>query len=104
MEKMMYLVWKHESESEVGFRRKLLEELSPKIIGLGARSLRITVVDEDVAPATPLRSNCTKPPMAGVISIWVDTAIRRQPPPSAGSSVPASPYPRVSVVRRCRSP
>ncbi len=79
MEKMMYLVWKHESESEAGFRGKLLEGLSPKLIGLGARSLRITVVDEDVAPAAPLRSNCTKPPMAGVISIWVDTAIRRQP-------------------------
>jgi len=79
MEKMMYLVWKHDSDTESRFRRKLLNELSPQLIGLGARGLRITLVDEDVAPAAPLRIECTKPPVAGVISIWADTSVRRRP-------------------------
>jgi hypothetical protein len=76
---MMYMVWKHDSDSEAGFRRKLLDELSPQLIGLGARGLRISVVDEDVAPAAPLRIECTKPPIAGIICIWVDTSVRRRP-------------------------
>lgn len=78
MEKMIYAVWKHESDSEKDFRRKL-RELSPRLIDLGARRLRISVVDEDVAPAAPLRIECTKPPLAGVISIWADTSVRRLP-------------------------
>ena len=79
MEKMMYMVWKHDSDSEAGFRRKLLDELSPQLIGLGARRLRISVVDEDVAPAASLRVECTKPPIAGLISIWADTSVGRRP-------------------------
>lgn len=79
MEKMVYLVWKHETESPADFRGKLLGEVSEKLIGLGARKLRISVVDEDVAPADPLRIINSKPPMSGVISVWVDTANNRKP-------------------------
>jgi len=79
MEKMIYVVWKHEGDSEKDFRQKLVEMLSPQLIKVGARHLRIGVVDEDVAPAASLRIEATKPPMAGVISIWADTSVRRQP-------------------------
>ena len=79
MEKMMYTVWKHESDSEADFRHKLLEKVSRQIVDAGARKLRIGVVDEDVAPAAPLRMETTKPPITGVISIWADTSVRRQP-------------------------
>ena len=54
LEKMLYVVWKNEAESSEGFRRSLLEELSPRLVALGARRLRIGVVDEDVIPAAPL--------------------------------------------------
>lgn len=79
MEKMVYVVWKHEGDSERVFRQKLLEKVSPQLIESGARRLRIGVVDEDVAPAAPLRIECTKPPISGMISIWADTSTRRRP-------------------------
>jgi len=79
MEKMIYAVWKHEGDSEKVFRQKLVEKVSPQLIDLGARQLRIGVVDEDVAPAAALRMGSTKPPIAGLVSIWVDTSTRRLP-------------------------
>jgi hypothetical protein len=79
MEKMLYVVWKHEADSERAFRQKLLEKVSPQLIDLGARQLRIGVADEDVAPALSLRMETTKPPIAGLVSIWVDTSTRRRP-------------------------
>jgi hypothetical protein len=79
MEKMIYVVWKHEGDSEKDFRRKLVETVSPQLIKLGARHLRIGVVDEDVAPAASLRIEATKPPVSGLISIWADTSVRRRP-------------------------
>jgi hypothetical protein len=79
MEKMMYTVWKHESDSEADLRQKLLDKVSRQIVDAGARKLRIGVVDEDVAPAAALRMGNTKPPIAGLISIWADTSIRRRP-------------------------
>jgi hypothetical protein len=79
MEKMLYVVWKHEGDSERVFRQKLLEKVSPQLIDAGARKLRIGVVDEDVAPAAGLRMGNTKPAIAGLVSIWADTSIRRRP-------------------------
>ena len=79
MEKMLYAVWKSEGDSGEVFRQRLLEELSPQLIELGARRLRIGVVDDDVIPAAPLRTENTKPPIAGLVSIWADTSVRRRP-------------------------
>jgi hypothetical protein len=79
MEKMLFIVWKHEGDSEKVFRQKLLEKVSPQLIDLGARRLRIGVVDEDVAPAASLRMETTKPSITGLVSIWADTSIRRRP-------------------------
>jgi hypothetical protein len=41
LEKMLYVVWKNEADSGEGFRQRLVEELSPQLIALGARRLRI---------------------------------------------------------------
>jgi hypothetical protein len=79
MEKVLYVVWKHEGDSEKVFRQKLLEKVSPQLIDLGARRLRIGVVDEDVAPAASLRMETSKPSITGLVSIWVDTSTRRLP-------------------------
>lgn len=79
MEKMLYLVWKGERDSVSDFRDRLLHQAAPKIIEAGARHLRISVVDEDVAPAAHLRFESTRPPASGVLSIWVDTSVRRRP-------------------------
>ena len=79
MEKMLFIVWKHEGDSEKVFRQKLLDKVSPQLIGLGARRLRIGVVDEDVAPAAALRMETSKPSITGLVSIWTDTSTRRRP-------------------------
>ncbi|MBN2099230.1 MAG: EthD domain-containing protein [Dehalococcoidia bacterium] len=79
MEKVIYLVWKHESDTEAVFRQKLLERVSRQIVDAGAHKLRIGVVDEGVTAAASLRIEATKPPISGVISVWVDTSVRRQP-------------------------
>ena len=79
MEKMMYPVWKHEADSSTDFRKKLLGKVSQQLLQLGVRKLRFNVVDDDVAPAALLRMENAKPPVSGVISMWVDTANNRQP-------------------------
>jgi len=79
MEKMLYITWKHDGDSERVFRQKLADKLSPRLIDLGARRLRIGVADEDVAPAAALRMETTKPPITGLISIWADTSTKRRP-------------------------
>lgn len=79
MEKIMYPVWKHETDSSTDFRQKLLGKVSEQLIQLGVHKLRISVVDDDVAPADPTRMESTKPPVSGMISMWVDTAINRKP-------------------------
>ncbi len=89
MEKMLYLVWKLESDTEAGFRQKLLGPLSRAILDAGARRLRIAVADEDVAPAARLRMETSRPLPAGLVSVWVDTAVRRQPVEDAIASAVA---------------
>ena len=79
MEKIIYLVWKHETDSSTDFRQKLVGKVSAQLIELGVRKLRISVADEDVAPADRRRMESTKPPISGVISMWVETAINRKP-------------------------
>ncbi len=79
MEKVMYLVWKRDAESPRVFREKLLGGVSEQFLGLGAHGLRISVVDEDVFPAGPIRRQSTKPSISGVLSVWLDTALKRKP-------------------------
>lgn len=79
MEKIIYPVWKHETDSSTDFRQKLLGRVSEQLIRLGVHKLRISVVDDDVASADPTRMESTKPPVSGMISMWVDTAINRKP-------------------------
>ena len=79
MEKIIYVVWKHDSDSESDLRKKLLEETLPRLVELGVRRLSICVADDDVAPAASLRTVASVPPISGIISVWVDTAIRCRP-------------------------
>jgi hypothetical protein len=79
MEKMIYLVWKRENESDHDFRNKLTEETAQQLLGLGVHRLSIAVSDDDVDPAASLRTEATKPPISGILSMWVDTAIRCRP-------------------------
>lgn len=76
MEKIIYVVWKHETDSEHDLKKRLLEETSRRLLELGVHRLSMCVVDDEVAPATDLRNLTTRPPISGTISMWVDTALR----------------------------
>jgi hypothetical protein len=73
MEKLLYPLWKTESESADGFRDSLLQGLAPELVALpGVRGLRLCVADSEVDPAAGRRMlNSTSPP-DGVVSLWVD--------------------------------
>ncbi len=79
MEKIIYPVWKSDSESNEAFRDKLLQQLSPQLIELGVLKLRICVVDEDVAPAAGYRMEATRPAVSGIVSVWLNSSVYRQP-------------------------
>ena len=73
MEKLLYPLWKAESETADGFRDSLLQGLAPELVALpGVRGLRLCVADSEVDPAAGRRMlNSTSPPDA-VVSLWVD--------------------------------
>jgi hypothetical protein len=79
MEKMIYAIWKHESESALEFKIKLLEDVSEALLKLGVHKLLVSIVDEDVAKAGPLRMIVSRPPAQGIVSLWVDSANDRGP-------------------------
>jgi hypothetical protein len=79
VEKLVYPVWKSDLQSNDEFRDKLLTELAPKLLDCDLRRLKICVVDEHVAEAAPYRMESTLPAMSGVLMIWVNTSVYRQP-------------------------
>lgn len=79
MEKLMYAVWKSPGQDNNQFRDVLLRELAPQMLAAQVRKLQINVVDDDVASAGGLRIVATKPAIDGMISLWVDSAVFRQP-------------------------
>ncbi len=79
MEKIIYVIWKRESDSGNDLRRNLLQETSSKLLDMDVRKLSVSVADDDVAPAASLRTLATIPPISGIVSVWVDTAVRCRP-------------------------
>ena len=79
MEKLIYPVWKSDFQSNEEFRDNLLAELAPKLLDCDPRRLKVCVVDEHVADAAPYRMVNTRPAMSGVLMIWMNTAVYRQP-------------------------
>ena len=73
MQKMIFPVWKHTSQSCDDFRDLLIELLPAKMAQCSCvKNLRITVVDAAVAGAEPKRIGSRQPLPDAVISIYVD--------------------------------
>jgi hypothetical protein len=86
MEKILYPVWKDSALEADAFRDQLLQRLAPSLLELGVRGLRISVVDSDVAAADGLRQENSRPVMDAMISVWLDSAVYRQPVEAAIAS------------------
>ena len=73
MEKIMLTLWKPSQHSVEQWRRALLD-LGDTLLSAGARTLRVMVVDEDVAGASAQRITNSAVPLDGVLSLWLDSA------------------------------
>jgi hypothetical protein len=75
VEKLAYVVWKRGDEPDAAFARRLLEEAAPRLRAL-ADKLRISVVDDAVAPGAKLRIG-RLPPKSGLVSFWLEQSQER---------------------------
>lgn len=73
MEKIMLTLWKPPQQNVEQWRQALLG-LSDTLVSAGARTLRIMLVDEDVAGASAQRITNSAVPLDGVLSLWLDSA------------------------------
>lgn len=73
MEKLMLTLWKPPQQSVEQWRQALLD-LGDNLLDAGARTLRVMVVDEDVAAASAQRITNSAVPLDGLLSVWLDSA------------------------------
>jgi hypothetical protein len=101
MEKVMYALRRPTDGEDASFARRLLDETGPALVAAGARGVRCNVIDEDVSPGAAmsprgLRRSTIDPPIAAVVSVWVDSAVRHLRRPCdevlAALGVPVSGY------------
>ena len=83
MEKLIYLLWKDEAESRGDFSRRLLSELPHSLPPAYAHGLQLNVVDEAIRPAEHMLIENEKPRFYAMVSLWLDTALARQPAEAA---------------------
>ena len=79
MEKLIYAVWKKREESIGGFKEKMLRDVAGGLEGLGVRGLSMNLADERAAYAQRMRITKMPDPLSGTLSIWLDTALDRDP-------------------------
>ncbi|MDQ0124306.1 hypothetical protein J2W17_003254 [Pseudomonas lini] len=73
MEKLMLTLWKPPQQSVEQWRQALLD-LGDNLVGAGARTTRVMVVDEGVAAASAQRITNSAVPLDGLLSVWLDSA------------------------------
>lgn len=79
MEKLIYVVWKRDETSTGGFGEEILGEVATSLASLGARGLSVNLADEAAAYAQGMRITRMPQPPSGTVSIWLDTALDRDP-------------------------
>jgi hypothetical protein len=79
MEKVVHVLWKREDLSEEAFKEEMLGSIASRFLDLGTRKLSVNLVDESVAHTKGVRLTRQDPPIAGMISFWLDMADERAP-------------------------
>ncbi len=77
MEKLVYMLWKREDLPPEDFNRAMLGEAAKRLIALDPHELCVNLVDEHVAHTAAVRMTRFDPPMAGMLSLWLDMAEQR---------------------------
>src|SRR5262245_26195078 len=79
MEKLVYVAWKPAAQGDQAFADELRERVAPRLAAHGARGLTLHLADADVQPAQRARITRLDPPIAGLVSFWLDAADDRAP-------------------------
>jgi len=79
VEKLIYVIWKRTEQSIGSFKETMLGEVADGLEGLGVRGLSVNLADELAAYARGMRITRMPEPPSGTISIWLDTALDRDP-------------------------
>ncbi len=79
MEKSVYILWKPSGSSATEFGLMLRSDTAAALTQLGAKRLAVNVVDEEVAHTAEVRMTNFDPPMAGMVSFWMDNSDDRGP-------------------------
>ena len=72
MEKLIYALWRKESQPREAFNAQLLEDCN-QLCAI-ARGVRINLQDSSVAGGTAPRLVATEPQMEAIVQLWVDAA------------------------------
>lgn len=75
MEKVLYLLWKPVGQTTEAFKASVLDNTLPLLDEAGAHAVQLNLVDADVAAFKFAINNSGLYP-DGVLSIWIDTAVR----------------------------
>ncbi|WP_372748816.1 hypothetical protein [Litorivivens sp.] len=78
MEKIIYALWKHDSQSGDEFREILLTQLAPALRCETTHNMRLCVSDSDVSPAASYRIENAKPVADAILSLWLDSSVYRE--------------------------
>lgn len=73
----MYALWKPAGVDAAEFCQQLRGPVQQALLKSGVRNLRLNLVDAEIAPAEGLRQVNSRPAWDALVSMWVDTAIRR---------------------------
>ncbi len=79
MEKLIYVVWKRAAQSIESFREEMLGGVAAGLEDLGVRGLSVNLADEMAKYAQGMRITRITEPPSGTVSIWLDTALDRDP-------------------------
>jgi hypothetical protein len=71
MEKVVSVLWRPPEMAKQMFADGLLQQAAPRMLELGAHKLRVCVDDDDVQ-GDALRRNPQPPPIAAIVSYWVE--------------------------------
>ncbi|TFH23928.1 MAG: hypothetical protein E4H03_04945 [Myxococcales bacterium] len=77
MEKLAYIVWKPADASAEEFGRVMRTEVTARLLEAGARRLSVNVADEHVTQAQAARITKFDPPIAGLVTFWLDVSTDR---------------------------
>lgn len=74
MEKVVYALTAPEGSDPGRLGADLLHQAAPALVAGGACGVQVNVVDDAVAPASPLRFTNSEVPADAVVSVWVNSA------------------------------